>query len=121
MRGERGTPRGTSSDAIPEPQLPEAVIVAYRIQRDRFREALRRRDDAAAEEALGDFARAAIHAGFTKRTARAAVQVVGEEVARLASPYRRDRRPVLAAWTLRFDVVYDAVYDALLAAGDGPA
>jgi hypothetical protein len=98
----------------PEPQLPEAVIAAYRVQRDRFREALHRRDDVAAEQALSAFATAAIRAGFTKRTARAAVQVVGEEVARLASPYRRDRRPVLAAWTRRFD----DVYDALLATGD---
>jgi hypothetical protein len=109
MRGEPGSP-----EVVPEPQLPDAVIAAYRDQRDRFRDALRRRDDVAAEAALNAFATAAIRAGFTKRTARAAVQVVGEEVARLASPYRRDRRPTLAAWTRRFDVVYDA----LLAAGD---
>jgi hypothetical protein len=110
MRGERTPP----PEAVPEPQLPGDVIAAYRSHRDRFRDALRRRDDAAAEQALSAFATAAIRAGFTKRTARAAVQVVGEEVARLASPYRRDRRPVLALWTRR----YDDVYDELLAAGD---
>jgi hypothetical protein len=99
---------------VPEPQLPEAVIAAYRVQRDRFRDALRKRDEKAAEAALSAFATAAIRAGFTKRTARAAVQVVGEEVARLASPYRRDRRVSYAVWARRFD----ALYDELLAAGE---
>lgn len=113
MRRERATPAPVP-EPIPEPQLPGAVIAAYRAQRDRFRDALRRRDDRAAEAALSAFATAAIRAGFTKRTARAAVQVVGEEVARLASPYRRDRRASYAAWARRFDVLYDE----LVAAGD---
>ncbi len=115
MRSTRASgPRPVVPDAVPEPQLPEAVIAAYRAHRDRFRDALLRRDEAAAEAALYAFATAAIHAGFTKRTARAAVQVVGEEVGRLASPYRRDRRLSLATWSRRFD----ALYDRLLAAGD---
>ena len=111
MRRERASP---APEVVPEPQLPGSVIAAYRAHRDRFRDALRRRDDVAAEAALSAFATAAIQAGFTKRTARAAVQVVGEEVARLASPYRRDRRASYAAWARRFDVLYDE----LLATGD---
>ena len=115
MRRARVTrPLPPLEPVVPEPQLPDAVIADYRVQRDRFRDALRRHDDRAAEAALSAFATAAIRAGFTKRTARAAVQVVGEEVARLASPYRRDRRASYATWARRFD----ALYDELLAAGE---
>ena len=107
MRAER-PPLPVPPDAVAESALSPELIAQFRVARDRLRDELRGRDDAAAAAALRAFALAAVRAGFTRLTTRASVQVVVEEAVRASSP-GRSRALNVGRWMRRFDVAYDAL------------
>ena len=103
----------------PEPRLPATVLAEDRDARDRFREALARRDDAAAADALRALAMVAARARFTRSTPVASVHAIVEEL--FGHDPFADAPHRAAVWSRRCERAYDEARPPATARSGPPA